>query len=151
MEGSNNKSHNIQILITLEQIVFNLNDENLEFSVQQTMNLFDANFPYSFNLAICMLIHAAFASQRVGFDTYLSYLKSIQTKEEETNIDNSKITDILCRFLTRSKPQESRYLLERIINLNLIESSITRRILTKNFAHYKTNEECESYILFDPF
>ena len=72
MEGSNNnKSGNIQTLIALEQIVFSLSDENLEISVQQTMNLFDTNFPYSFNFAICMLVLAAFASQREEFDKYL--------------------------------------------------------------------------------
>ena len=96
MEGANqNDPCDIQILAALEKIVFNLNNENLELSVQQTMNLFYANFPCSFNLVICMLFHAAFASQRGGFDIYLSYLKSIQTKEEELNIDNPKIIDIL--------------------------------------------------------
>ena len=82
MEGTkNNKTNTIQIFNALEKIIFNLNDENLEFSVQQTMNLFDANFPYSFNLVICILVHNAFSSQRGECDTYLSYMKSIQIKE----------------------------------------------------------------------
>ena len=109
MEGSNN----IQTLTALEKIVFNLNDGNLVFSVHQTMNLFDANFPYSFNLAICMLVHSTFSSQRSEFDTYLSYLKLIQTKEEEINIDNPKILDFFCRLLSKHKTQESHYLLEK--------------------------------------
>ena len=100
MEISNNKSCNIQILGELEKIIFNLNNENLEFSVQQALNLFDVNFPYSFNLAICTLVHAAFASQRAGFDSYLSFLKSIQAKEEEANTDNPKILHIFCEFLS---------------------------------------------------
>ena len=33
---------------------------------------FDANFQYSFNLDICMLVHSVFSSQRGEFDTYLS-------------------------------------------------------------------------------
>ena len=77
MEGSSNKSSSVQILIAIEQIIFNLNNENLEFSVQQTMKLFDANFPYSFNLAVCMLVYSAFSSLREEFATYLSYMKSI--------------------------------------------------------------------------
>ena len=77
MEGSNNKSSSVQILTAIEQIIFNLNNENLEFSVQQTMKLFDANFPYSFNLAVCMLVYSAFSSLREEFATYLSYMKSI--------------------------------------------------------------------------
>ena len=94
MEDSFNKSINIKIFTALEQVVYNLNNENFVFSVQQTMNLFDANFPYSFILAICMLVLAAFASQRGEFETYLNYLKLIQTKEEETNISHHKIIDI---------------------------------------------------------
>ena len=152
MEGSNNsKSINIQILNTLEQIVFNLNDENLEFSVRQTMNFFDANFPYSFNLIICMLVHTAFSSQRGESGTYLSYLKSIQTKEEEINNDNPKIIDFFGHFLSESKTQESLYLLEKMINLNLINSSVTKEKETKYFAHYKTIEESKYYFWNDPF
>ena len=116
MKHSDNKSTNIQILGALEQIVFNLIDGNLEFSVRQTMNFFDANFPYSFNLAICMLVHAAFSSKMGRFGTYLSYLKSIQAKEEEINIDNPKIIDIFGQFLTAFRTKESHYLLEKMIN-----------------------------------
>ena len=127
MEGSKNKSIIIQILTELEQVVFNLNYENFELSVQQTMDLFDANFPYSFNFAICMLIYSPFSSQRGEFDTYLSYLKSLQTKEEDIRTDNPKIINIFGRFLTESKTQESRYLLEKMIEQNLINSSIYQR------------------------
>ena len=67
-EHPNNEFVNIQILTALEQIVFSLNDENIYFSVQKTMNLFNANFPYSFNLSVCMLVHAAFSSLRGGFE-----------------------------------------------------------------------------------
>ena len=87
MEGSNhNKLSNIQIPATLNQIVFNLNDENLELSVQHAdqMNLFEfANFPYSFNYTIYMLACSAFSSLRGGFNTYLSYMKSIQTRKKK--------------------------------------------------------------------
>ena len=113
MEGSNNNSSNIQILTALEQVVFNLSDENLELSVQQTMNFFNASFPYSFNLAICMFVHTAFSSLRREFDTYLNYMKSIQTKEEEANTDCPRIIDIFGRFLSKSETQESHYLLEK--------------------------------------
>ena len=150
MKGyNNNKSRDIEILTELEQIIFNLNNENLEFSVQQTMNLLDANFPNSFNFVICKLVQAAFSSQRGEFDKYLIYLKSIQTKEEETNI-NPKIIDIFCRLLSESKTQESYYLLEKMINLNFVDSSITKGISTVYFAHYKTIEEIGTY-WNDPF
>ena len=150
MEFSN-KSSSIQILTALEQNVFNLKDESPEFSVLQTMKLFDVNFPYSFNYAICMLVHTAFSSLRGDSDTYLSYLKSIQTKEKEANIGNTKIIEIFCQFLSESKTQESRYLLEMMIEQNLIDFNITKGISTKYFAHYKTKEENEFYNRNDPF
>ena len=75
----------------------------------------------------------------------------MQTREEETNIDNPKIIDIFCRFLSKNKTQESHYLLEKMINLNLIDSSITKGISTKYFAHYKTKEESRFHISNDPF
>ena len=75
----------LRSFIALEQIVLNLNDKNLEFSVHQTMNFFDENFPSSFNFTLCMNVFTAFSSLRGEFDTYLTYLKLIQAKEEETN------------------------------------------------------------------
>ena len=57
--------------LTNIQIVFNLNEENIEYSVQQTMNLFDANSPYSFNLTICKLIYTAFITQMGEVNKYL--------------------------------------------------------------------------------
>ena len=71
-----------------------MNDKNIEDSVQQTMNLFISNFPYSFNVAICMLMHAAFSSRSGETNMYLIYLKPLQKKEEEANIDNPKIIEI---------------------------------------------------------
>ena len=41
IEGNNNKYFDIRILRELEQIIFNINKENVEYSLQQTMNLFD--------------------------------------------------------------------------------------------------------------
>ena len=49
-----------------------------------------------------------------------------------------------------SKTHESHYLLEKMIYFNLINFNITKGILTKYFAHYKTKEESES-IIKDPF
>ena len=57
-----------------------------------------------------MHVFDVFAPQRGELNSYLSYLKSIQTKEE-ANIDNPKIIDIFGRFLTESKTQESLYLI----------------------------------------
>ena len=94
MKDAGGKPSNKRILDVLEQIIFKLNEENIESSVQQTMNLFDANFPYSFNVVICRLIHFAFASQKGETNIYLGYLKSLQCKEEEANISNPKIIDI---------------------------------------------------------
>ena len=110
-------------------------------------NRYYPNFPYSFNFAICMLVYSAFSSLKGEFHTYLSYMKSIQTKEEETNIDNPKIINIFCEFLSKSKTQESYNLLEKMINLNLVDSNITKGISTVYFEHYKTKEESKSYIL----
>ena len=150
MESSRDESSSIRILGGLEKIIFNMNDENVEFSVQQTMNLFDGNFPYSFNVAICMLVYTAFASQREDANKYLFYLKSLQSKEEKANVDNTKIVEIFAQYLSRNETQESYFLLEKMIEQNLIESSITKNIRTKYFAHYKTIEEGKKWI-YDPF
>ena len=115
------------------------------------MNLFNAKFPYSFNFVICMLVHTAFSSQRGEFGTYLNYIRSIQTKEEETNTNIPKIIDIFCKYLSENKTQESHYLLEKMINLNLIDSNITKRVSSVYFAHYKTIEEIKSYYWIDKF
>ena len=125
----------------LEQIVFNLHEENVEYSVQQTMNLLDANFPFSFNFVICMLVHAAFSSRSGEANMYFTYLKLLQNKEEEANINNSKIIEIFCQYLSKNKTQESYYLLEKMIEQNLIYSSITKSLETEYFAQYKTVEE----------
>ena len=47
--------------------------------------------------------------------------------------------------------QESSNLLEKMINLNLIDSNFTKRISTKYFEHYQTKVETKSKISSDPF
>ena len=47
--------------------------------------------------------------------------------------------------------QESLYLLNNVIEQNLIDFSITKGISSVYFAHYKTKEECKYYIYKDPF
>ena len=115
------------------------------------MSLFDANLPYTSNFVICMLIHSAFSSLKGEANTYLIYLKSLQTKEEESNIDGIKIIDIFVHYLSKTPTQESYYLLENMISRSLIDPSITKNIKTKYFSHYKTKEECKKYISSDPF
>ena len=74
-------------------------------------------------------------------------MKSIQAKEEKAKIRNPKIIDIFCRFLSKSENQESHYLLEKMINLNLINSSVTKGIqISKYFV-----EESKSNNWLDPF
>ena len=77
---------------------FNINEENIESSVQQTMNFFDVNFSYSFNFVICNLIHSAFISQKYDANTYINYMKTLQNKEE-TNISQIKIIDIFVQSM----------------------------------------------------
>ena len=120
-DDSNNYSTNIQILTELEQVILNLNNENLQFSVEQTMNLFDANFPYLSNFA-CLL--SIFITK--GRIWHIFQLLKINSNKGRKNIDNPKIIDIFCRFLSESETQESYYLLEKIINLNLVDFSITK-------------------------
>ena len=96
--GTSNKYAYIQILREIEQIVFNIGKENIGSSVQQTMNFFPANFPYSFNVFICMLIHTAFSYRREEINTFLVYLKLLQRNEEEVNIDNPKIIYIFVQY-----------------------------------------------------
>ena len=146
MKGTGRKYSNRQILDALEQIILKLNEGNIDSSAQETMNLFDTNQPYSFNVVICRLITVAFASQRKNANIYLDYLKSVQSKEEEANINTPKIIEIFVQYLLRNETQESYYLLEKMIEQNLIDSSITKNILRTNyFAHYKTIKEVKDY------
>ena len=70
-------------------------------------------------------------SRRGEANVYLSYLKSLQNKEEEANIANPKINDLFDQYLFRNKTQESYYLLEKMkIGQNLIYNNI--KILKEN-------------------
>ena len=139
-------SDRIQFLCALQQIISNMKEENIDFSVRQTMDLFDKNFPYSFNLIISMLLYATFSCRRVDANTYMTYLKLFQNKKEEGNID-IKIIEIFVQYLSRIRTQESYYLLENMIEQNLIDSNIIKNIHTKYFAHHKTIEEGKKIFL----
>ena len=70
---------------------------------------------------------------------------------EKDGINNPKINDIFGVFLPEIKMQESYYLLEKMFEQNLIDSSIAKEISTLYFVHYKTMEEIESnfnYFIF---
>ena len=54
-----NEKHPIQILQSLEHIVFGLNQENIESSVELTLNFYDAHNPISFHYLICNLIYSS--------------------------------------------------------------------------------------------
>ena len=134
MESSRDIFTYIRIPSTLEEIIFHMTDENIESSVQKTMNLFDANFPYSFNIVICMLVHTAFSSRSGEGNMYITYLRTLQNKEEEANINNPKIIDIFGQYLLRNQTQESYYLLEKMVQQNLFNSNITKNI-QRNILH----------------
>ena len=78
-------------------------------------------------------------------------MKSIQTKEEEKNIDNPKNINIFDQLPSKSETQQSYFLLENMININLIYSSITKEFSTIYFVHFETIEENKSYLWIDPF
>ena len=143
MEGIH-ESQYLQMLCKLEQVILNLNNENINLSFHQTMQFFDSNFPFSFKNTICMLIYSVFSFRSENVKAYLAYLKKIQMKEKEECIDAPKIIDIFCEYLLQDQPQRFYYLLESMIEDNLIDSSITLQIPSIYFGHYKTKKEIKN-------
>ena len=80
------------------------------------MYLFDANFPYSFNIVVCVLVHTAFSSRCGEGNIYFNYLRTLQNKVEEANINYPKIIDIFGKYLLRNETQESYYLLGNMVS-----------------------------------
>ena len=63
MESSCDKSSDIQILRELEQIIFHIKEENIEYSVHKTINFFNALlfiiikfYCKALNLSTCCLV-----------------------------------------------------------------------------------------------
>ena len=103
MEGPSIKSASTQNLSALKQVVFNIGEKNIDSSVKLTMSLFDANFSFTSNVIIYNLVYNTFASRMGEANIYLAYLKSLQNKEEESNINNPKIIDIFGQYLSKNE------------------------------------------------
>ena len=139
------QSSGYQIVNFLEDIIFNINDNNIELSVQTTLNLQDASYIFSYNLIICRLVFSAFISQRKEATLYFEFLKAIQMNEEiSKTICNDSIIEIFSQFLLKLNRQESYYLLEKMIEQELIDPSSIQKQQSLYFSHYKTKEEIAS-------
>ena len=135
------KENNLRELQSLEQIVFGISKDNIDFSVQSTIDLFDSNYSYSFNLIICRLIYSSFILQMKEESTYFQYLKEIEKKEEEITQKKQEIIKILYVLLTRIESQESNYLLEKMFEENIVDASLSKNKETLYFSHHKSKEE----------
>ena len=131
----------MQISQSLESIVFGLNEENIEASVQSTNNLFVDIFPYTFNLLVSKFIYSAFASQTKNEDLVLKYLLALNTKEEETTKTATNLIQIFCRYLLGIETQESYFLLQQLIEQGLLEPNLVKNLNTLYFSQFKTKEE----------
>ena len=137
-------------LKSLEQIIFDLNEDNINESVKLTIGFYNEKFPYSFNLVICRLVYSCFVSKRQNEDLYFSYLKLLRTKEEEEikKSDVHNVIDIFSRFLISVETQESDYLLEKLIEQGFIDSIIVKNKHTLYFSHYQSEVKCNKDLPF---
>ena len=129
----------LQILQRLEQIVFDLGENNIKELVKSSLNFFDEEFPYSFNLVVCRLVYSYFTSHYQNANICFSYLKMLEEKEEEkiNHPDFSNIIEIFAHFLISLETQESYYLLEKLIEQKFIEAKIVKNKPTLYFAHHQ--------------
>ena len=147
MEESDNEIKGkeiIQYLITIQDIIWKLNEENIEDSIRLIINLFSDDFPYSFNLALSQSIYSTFVAKSNDFEIYLNFMKAIEIKEKEIKDDICGIFEIFLHYMIWLETQESDYLLEQMIEHNLIDSRFVINKKTLYFAHLKTRKELNS-------
>ena len=120
MENNQKIETQKDLLIKLEKTLFKLSDKNIETSVELVMNIFDVNFPYSFNYVLCRLLYSVFISKGKDANLYLNFLQQIENKEKEIK-QNKTIIEIFKHFLFLLLTQESNYLLEKMIELKLTD------------------------------
>ena len=53
-ETQTQRNVNLKIFQSLEQIIFGLNENNINESVESSLGFYDKEFPYSFNFIICI-------------------------------------------------------------------------------------------------
>ena len=132
----------IQYLKTIQSIVFNLNEENIEESTRLTMKLFDANFPFSFNFILSKLIYSSCFSQMKDINIYFHFMNSIGKKEEEIKSVH-KLIDTFIKYILDYGSYVSDYILENMIEQKIVDSKITSNSKSLYFAHYKTKSELD--------
>ena len=149
-QTQNSNIVDFRTLKSLEKIIFDLNEDNINESVELTIGFYDDEFPYSFNLVICRLVYSCFVSKRQNEELYFTYLKMLGTKEEEEikNPNIHKIIDIFSRLLISTETQESNYLLEKLIEQGLIESMSVKNKRTLYFLHYQSEVKCNKDLPF---
>ena len=73
------------------------------------------------------------------FDIYFNFVKEIETKEE--NKSKYKIIDVFTHFLLSKYSNESNYLLENMIEHNLVEPKIGITNNKTYFVHHMSGGE----------
>ena len=124
-----NGNEAFRFLRILQDIVWNLTEDSISEAVQLIESLLDINFPYSFNHIICQLIYSTIIATKKEFDIYFHFLKALEIIEEAKTGQN-----IICAFahyIQSSNSQESKFLLEKMIEQNLIDTNIIKNICLK--------------------
>ena len=139
---SKKKINSFSDLIKLKEIVFNLNKDNIKSSVEASMKFLDDALSYSFNITVSRLAYTSFVTQNKELDVIFKFLNSVEAKEKELN-QHFEVFDVLSQFLLDMNSQESNYLLEKLVEQNLIQSevvknkrSIFRTLQTKTRAQF---------------
>ena len=88
---------------------------------------------------LCHFIYSSFVSQSKDFDIYIHFVKVLETKEEEINKSRNRLIDIFANLLHDIGSQESNYLLENMIEQNLIESKIIKFFKYEIFIFFSSH------------
>ena len=68
----------IKALLSLEQIIFDLNENKVDQSVETSIDFYNEETPYSFSLIISKLVYSCFLSHNKNVNTFFSYLNYLK-------------------------------------------------------------------------
>ena len=131
----------LKILQRIEKIIFDLDENNITESVESSLEFFEEESPYSFNLIVCRLVYSFLLSHFQNANIYFTYLKFLEEKEKANDPNISNIIEVFAKFLISIETHESNYLLENLVEQNFIEAKTVKNKSTLYFAHYQTDIE----------
>ena len=88
----------LQNIQTLEKIIFNISEDNVEQFVHSALNLFDNHFPDTFNLLVSQFLYSTFISHMNDENIYIRYLSNLNAKEEEKFKTTNKLINIFSQY-----------------------------------------------------